>query len=188
MDLLQAIYQRRTARMFTSNPVSDEVLNKILEAGTWAPSHGNTQPWEFIIIGPENRRRLAEAYGNIMEAGPLKNPEIPEERKQLIRKFAQDFGGAQVLIAVASPPAVTDIEKYDYPLTLGAVIQNILLAAWEKEIAGVWLSFGFSPQVKSILGIENGGSIGGILAMGYSDNIPPEPPRIPVSDKIRRLP
>jgi nitroreductase len=188
MDLTQAIYDRRTVRRFISSPVSEEVLSKILEAGTWAPSHGNTQPWEFIVIGSETRKNLADSYRNMMEAGPLKNPALPEERKELIRKFAQDFGGAPVLLAVVTPPPATDLDRYDYPLTAGAVIQNILLAAWEKEIAGVWLSFGISPQVHSILGLENGATIGGILAIGYSDSIPPAQPRISVSDKIRTLP
>lgn len=188
MEVLQAIYDRRTVRMFNTNPVADEVVDKILEAGTWAPSHGNTQPWQFIVIGPETRRKLADAYGNYMEAGPLKNPAFPEERKAAIRKFAQDFGGAPVLLAVVCPPPSSDLDRYDFPLTAGSVIQNILLAAWEKEIAGVWLSFGSNPKVQSILETKDNELIGGILAMGYADNIPPAPPRIPVSDKTRRMP
>jgi nitroreductase len=188
MDLMKAIYDRRTVRMFNSKPVSDEDINKILEAGTWAPSHANTQPFEFIIIGSDTRKKLLAVYGSMMENGPLKNPAIPEERKELIRRFAKNFGDAPVLFAVACPAAKTDLDKYDYPLTAGAVIQNILLAAWDKEITGVWLSFGANPQVKSILKIEDEGTIGGIIAMGYSEKIPPAPPRTPVIDKTRTLP
>lgn len=188
MDVLKAIYERRTTRAFTSKPVTDAELNAILEAGTWAPSHGNTQPWEFVFIGPDTRSKLAVAYRDMMEAGPLKNPALQEERKAFLRKFAQNFGDAPVLLAVTCPPAGTEVEKYDYPLTAGAVIQNILLAAWEKGISGVWISFGYTPQARSILGIEDGGIVGGILAMGYSDSIPPAQPRIAVSEKTRRLP
>ncbi len=159
-----------------------------MEAGTWAPSHGNTQPWEYIVIGPETRVKLAAGYKDMLEAGPLKNPALPEERKELIRKFAQDFGGAKILLAVACPPAATELDKYDYPLTAGAVIQNILLAAWEKGVAGVWLSFGYNPKAQEILGVKGGGIIGGILAMGYYDNMPPAPPRIDIAEKTHKLP
>lgn len=187
MEVLEAIKGRRTARMFRNEEVSDDVLNEILEAGTWAPSHGNTQPWEFVIIGPETRKKALKAYSEILENGPLKNPAVPEERKQAMRSFAQNFGGAPVLLAVVCPSANTEMEKYDYPLAAAAAIQNMFLAAWDKKIAGVWLSFGYSQQAQTMLKINPGSTIAGILAMGYAENIPPAQPRIPVFDKLRCL-
>ena len=50
MDIFTAIKERRSCRNFMPDPVSDEVLEKILEAGTWAPSAANNQPWEFIVV------------------------------------------------------------------------------------------------------------------------------------------
>ena len=50
MDIFTAIKERRSCRNFMSDPVSDDVLEKILEAGTWAPSAANNQPWEFIVV------------------------------------------------------------------------------------------------------------------------------------------
>lgn len=188
MELLETIHNRRTVRAFRPDPISDEILNEILEAGTWAPSHGNNQPWEFIIIGPETRQKLQVAYEEMMEAGPLKSPAIPDERKELMRKFIKDFGGATVLLAVAYLPPTADIDRYDFPLASAAAIQNISLAAWEKEIGSVWLSFGATPQAKSILEIQPEGNIAGILAMGYPAMVPPALPRIPVTEKTRRLP
>lgn len=188
MEISEAIVNRRTVRAFRPDPISDEVLNNILEAGTWAPSHGNNQPWEFIIIGPETRQKLQKAYEEMMENGPLKNPELPEERKALMRKFIANFGGAPVLLAVACEPPAKDVDRYDFPLSSAAAIQNISLAAWEKEIGCVWLSFGATPQAKEILEIPAEGSIAGILAMGYPAMVPPAQPRIPVVEKTRRLP
>lgn len=188
MELLEAIYNRRTVRAFRPDPVSEEVLTKILEAGTWAPSHGNNQPWEFVVVGPETRQKLQATYQGMMEGGPLKNPNLPEEQKDRMRQFMQDFGGASTLLAVVLPAPAIEIDKYDFPLAGAAAIQNILLAAWEQEVAGVWLSFGANPQVKTILGVEEEGSISGILALGYPAFVPPAQPRIPVAEKIRRLP
>lgn len=188
MELLEAIFNRRTAYVFRPDPVPYQVLGEILKAGIWAPSHANTQPWEFIIIGSETRQQLGQGYRAIMEEGPLQDPNLPDEVKEEIRTFIQDFGGAPLLFAVACPPATTDLDRYDYPLAAAAALQNILLAAWEKQLAGVWLSLGMSPQVQSLLGIQPGGSIAGIVAMGYTDDTPPAQPRIPVSEKMRRLP
>jgi Nitroreductase len=187
MELKDAIYNRRTARKFKPIAVPDETLFEILEAGTRAPSHGNNQPWEFLLIGPETRKQLLESYRKAMEAGPLMNPSLPEERKQAIRNFAQNFGDAPVILAVTCIPALTDLDKYDFPMAAAAAIQNIFLAAWEKQIAGVWLSFGNTPGAQSILGIPEGGKIAGILVLGYPEMLPPAQPRINAKDKLRRL-
>lgn len=188
MEVKDAIYQRRTVRKFKALQVPEDLLFEILEAGTWAPSHNNTQPWEFTLIGPETRVKLLAIYGDIVENGPLKNPHLPEERKQMIRLFAKNFGDAPIIIVVTSPPAHTEMDHYEFPLSVAAAIQNIFLSAWDKGITGVWLSFGSSPNVKNFLNIPDGSVIAGILAMGYADIIPPAQPRISVSQKLIHLP
>ncbi len=50
MDIMQAIKERRSCRQFLQEPVPEELLEKILEAATWAPSPLNLQPWEFVVI------------------------------------------------------------------------------------------------------------------------------------------
>ncbi|MBK5099702.1 MAG: nitroreductase family protein, partial [Desulfobacteraceae bacterium] len=50
MDVFTAIKERRSCRDFLPEPVSDENIEKILEAAIWAPSPLNTQPWEFVIV------------------------------------------------------------------------------------------------------------------------------------------
>lgn len=188
MELKEAILNRRTARKFKSEPIPEETLVEILEAGIWAPSHGNNQPWEFVLIGPETRKQLLESYRKALEAGPLTNQSLPEERKQAIRYFAQNFGDAPVVLAVTCIPALTVLDKYDFPLATAAAIQNIFLTAWEKQIAGAWLSIGNTPGAQSLLDIPEGGMIAGILALGYPEFVPPAQPRISVTDKLRRIP
>lgn len=61
MDVIEAIYQRKSIRGFKSDPVSREVLEKILESACRAPSAMNTQPWEFIVLTGDvlNKLRVA---------------------------------------------------------------------------------------------------------------------------------
>ena len=62
MDVLDAVKGRRSIRAFKSQDVSTEIVEKLIDAARWAPSAGNIQPWEFIIVRkPEIKRRLAEA-------------------------------------------------------------------------------------------------------------------------------
>ena len=62
MDVLEAIKGRRSIRAFKNQNVSEIIIEKLVDAGRWAPSAGNIQPWEFIIVRkPETKRALAEA-------------------------------------------------------------------------------------------------------------------------------
>lgn len=65
MDVFKAIKNRRSVRTFTDEPVSDAELEKLIDAARWAPSAGNTQPWEFIIIrDPKTKSDISKAAGD----------------------------------------------------------------------------------------------------------------------------
>ena len=73
MDILEVIKTRRSIRKYTPDPISEEEINKILEAGRWAPSASNRQPWRFIVLrSSETKRKLAEtfAWGGCLSQAP----------------------------------------------------------------------------------------------------------------------
>jgi len=57
MDIFELIRSRRSIRKYTGEPVSDEVITKIIEAGTWAPSGLNNQPWKFGIVKDDDLKK-----------------------------------------------------------------------------------------------------------------------------------
>jgi nitroreductase len=62
LDIQEAINRRRSIRSFTGDDISEETLRQIIETGTLAPSAGNCQPWEFIIVRDKTtKQKLAEA-------------------------------------------------------------------------------------------------------------------------------
>lgn len=70
MDLQQAINERRAARAFTSDPISEVTLEAILRMGTQAPSGFNLQPWRFIVVrNPDNKAKLQECAFNQRQVG-----------------------------------------------------------------------------------------------------------------------
>ncbi len=74
MDVLEAIKTRRSIRRYKPDPVPEEALEKILEAGRWAPSASNEQPWEFITFtDPDVKRKVAKCFrfGSFLEEAPL---------------------------------------------------------------------------------------------------------------------
>ena len=62
MEVFHAIKRRRSIRSYTSDPVPDDVLDKVLDMARWAPSAGNCQPWKFIVVhDSEVKRSLCKA-------------------------------------------------------------------------------------------------------------------------------
>jgi nitroreductase len=61
MDILEAIKGRRSIRKYKKDPLYEEQVTQILEAGRWAPSRGNSQPWKFIVLkNTHGREDLAD--------------------------------------------------------------------------------------------------------------------------------
>ncbi|MFO7652388.1 MAG: nitroreductase [Candidatus Krumholzibacteriia bacterium] len=187
MDVLELIRSRRTVRRFKSDPIPQAVLGEILEAAMWAPSHGNTQPWEFIAVGPQGRARLlALMQAKIDEL--LQAPDLPEPRRQAMLALREDFGGAPALIAVVSRPPTEELEKLEHLTSTGAAVQNLCLAAWARDIGSVWLSVGSAPPSRPILQVPDGATVVALLALGYPDQVPPAPPREAATTRLRSVP
>jgi nitroreductase len=75
MDLTEAILSRKSIRAFKADPIPQKVLEEIVEAAIRAPSWGNTQPWEFFIVGGEKLQELKEALSNLALEEP--RPDLP---------------------------------------------------------------------------------------------------------------
>ena len=66
IGLFEAMYTQRAIRYLKPDPVPDELITRIIEAGTQAPSGGNRQPWKFIVIqDSELKRRIGELYRTV---------------------------------------------------------------------------------------------------------------------------
>src|SRR3989337_3498517 len=79
--LLKLFEKRRSIRKYKNEPVPDEYIDKIIEAGRWAPSGANKQPWEFIIIRTEELKKriieiLEEQFEHMRPMELTKEPEL----------------------------------------------------------------------------------------------------------------
>jgi nitroreductase len=179
MDVLQAIHQRRSIRSFTDEPVPDELVRQIIEAGTWAPSAGNMQAWEFVIVKDrEARRKVVDttsagstARGGVytqewMMAAPV-IVVVCYDVKRMNAKYGQK--GRQLLTVIDC---------------MGCV-QNMLLAATHFGL-GSCCVVGFNPQaLKEALLIPKEITPLLLVALGYPTHVPSPPYRLPVEDVVR---
>jgi nitroreductase len=76
MELLEGLTTRKSIRAFKNQPVSREVLIKILDAARWSPSWGNTQPWELVVVEGEKVKQLSADLVAAFQARTQANPDV----------------------------------------------------------------------------------------------------------------
>lgn len=165
MNIHEAILSRRTIKDFKPDPVPADLIDKALTAGTWAQNHKLTEPWRFIVLGPEAHRALAAIDGKLAT------------KPAIVAVTCHKTGDAFQ-------------QREDYAATCCA-IQNIQLAAWGDGIGMQW-STGRTAQVaetQALLGINpEEEEMVGLLYFGYLATVPKAQPRKPLAEVIRRLP
>ncbi|HIE34096.1 MAG TPA: nitroreductase family protein [Candidatus Altiarchaeales archaeon] len=149
MDILQLIKERRSVREFLDKKVSQDNIKRILEAGRWAPSGRNNQPWKFFIVTDKNlKKKLAEQthYGNIIRNSPVS-----------IVVF---------LDHLVSYDRTKDVQS------IGACIQNMLLEAHSLGLGTCWLGeiLKNKEKVNKIFNISEDKELMAVIVLGYPTN------------------
>ncbi|HPT71539.1 MAG TPA: nitroreductase family protein [Candidatus Cloacimonadota bacterium] len=151
MKCMDVILSRQSVRSFSDEPVPEEIIDQILEAGRWAPSTQNRQPWRFIVIKDrEIIRKLAVNSGFI----------------GLVNHFIRD--AAFVIVACAEPKEDMVLNGQPYYLVDTAIaLQQMVLAAWSFGIGSCWLGAFSETSVKAFLDIPDSIRVIAITPFGY---------------------
>jgi nitroreductase len=207
MDLFDAIQGRKSIRRFKPQPVPDEDINKILDAGRLAPSANNTQPWSFVVI--KDKALLAQMAGAVREMIDRMVP-FAENEKQAQRLAAYKgsyytfFEHAPVVIAVFMEGysagtdrllarmgySAGDIRRFR-PLpglqSVSAAIQNMLLAVHALGYGSCWMTGPLVAQesFEKLLGYDKDRFIAALLPIGIPDENPPARSRKPLEEMVR---
>nr|WP_285868110.1 nitroreductase family protein [Mesobacillus maritimus] len=169
VEVFEAIQTRRSNGLVTEQDVSNEVIEKVLRAGTWAPSHFRTEPWRFFVLMGEGRTRLGKVLAEIAEL-EMDDPKSDSNQKKLQKILDKPFR-APVIVAVAVEPNVPSdrvIIQEEYGAVYAA-IQNMLLAAHALGVAGYWRTGKptYHPLMKKLFGLSEKGEVLGFLYFGY---------------------
>jgi len=155
--VLDLIRTKRAVREFTSEPVPENIVQEILEAGRLAQSSKNDQPWHFLLI------RERETLRQLSECG----------------KYAGHLAGANFAVALVVQPG--------YDFDLGQAAAYMQLAAWERGVASCIASMWEPDKAKTILGIPSDKQFDTAISFGYPAKRPGKiKDRRPLEDVVRR--
>lgn len=130
MEVLDAIFSRRSIRNFLRKEIPNHITEKLLEAAMYAPSARNTQSWQFVVI---NNRKILDNLA-------------------VIHPYAGMLAEATEAIVVCGDKTTENNEAY-LAINCAASTQNILLAAHAMELGSVWL--GVYPKTERINAITS---------------------------------
>lgn len=168
MEVFDAIKLRTSIRSFTEANVSDDDIEKLIDAARRAPSAGNIQPWEFVVVRkPEMKRRLATAAldQNFVEEAPVV---IVVCADQIASSRGYGSRGANLY-------CIQDT---------AAAIENMLLAACALSLGTCWVGAFHEEEVRKALRVPQGIRPVAIVLIGYPSERPRPRSRRPLEKII----
>jgi nitroreductase len=176
MELDACISGRRSIRRYEDKAVPKGIIDKLLEAGVWAPSGMNAQPWRFVVIeNKENINKLSRKTKEILVNGqwPSNYKEVFKSEKDVI------FYGAPLLILMCIP------KKEDWRminlLDCGLASENMFLKAYQEGLGSCFIGFACSlnqdPELLAEIGIPKDHELIAPMIFGYPAEKPVSKPR-----------
>jgi F420 biosynthesis protein FbiB-like protein len=186
MNTRDAISARRSIRRFSDAPVDHEDLVAILEAARQAPSGKNRQPWRLVVVQDDQRDEMLARMAAGIEQARVRGDDRGSSPGTL-RVMAQAPVTIFVLKPGGMPPWITrSVEQAFNDVvdiqSIGAAIQNLLLAATDLGLGSLWICdvFYAYDELMSWLGEE--GQLIAAVSIGHPEESPSARPRKPLDE------
>ena len=174
------LYGRRTVRRFTADRVPAEVIERVIDAATRAPSAHNRQPWRFCLVeNGDMKEALAAAMGQRLRFDREQDGDDMASIEQDVRRSHQRITRAPVVIVVCM--TLEDMDRYpderraaaEWTMAVQSTAMsggNLLLAAQAEGLATCWICAPlFCPdQVREVLALPESWVPQGIILAGYA--------------------
>jgi nitroreductase len=162
-QLLKLIQTRRSVRKYSGQPVTDDLVDKILEAGRWAPSGMNNQPWRFVVVrDPEMKSKIGA-----------------------LTKYTRVVESASVLVPVFihKPSMYQPVKDYQ---SVGACLQNMLLMAHGLGLGAVWLGeiLKSADEVRRVLDLDDSLELMAVIVIGWPGEGKPKSSRASLAELL----
>jgi nitroreductase len=189
MNTLDAIAARRSIRKFKDAAVEEEKLQAILLAATQAPSGKNRQPWRFIVVKGGKRTEMAR----MMKEG-IANSKSRGDETGSSEWTVKVMEQAPVTVFIFNPQGLRPWEAHSTGQmfddvvdiqSIGASIQNMLLAAQDQGLGSLWICDVFYAYKELCDWLGAQGEMIAAVALGYPDEHPAARARKPVVDVTR---
>ena len=163
--LMGLLRGRRSIRRYRPDPVPEEMLEQLLEAGRWAPSASNRQPWHIIVVRDEEIRQ-----------------QMAEHAAAYVIRWAQ-VGEAPLLLVLCGDGRNPVYRQFLHE-DVGLAGAQMMLQAKALGLGSCWIGALDRKAIASILKLPEHLEIVGLLTVGFPAEDPPPPPRKPLAEIV----
>ncbi len=189
MDTLEAIDARRSIRAFRDQPLPEGSGERILRAGSRAPSGKNRQPWRFVGVEGEGRAEMARVIVEALDAREAGGDDTGSARNTLhvmetapLTVFVFNPYGIDPWLTRSTDQAFAELVDVQ---SVGAAIQNMLLAATASGIGSLWICDVLYAVTELKVWLGETGQLVAAVSFGIPDEAPPPRPRRPLTEIAR---
>jgi len=192
MNVKECIEKRFSCRKYADIPIPIEIINDILSVATLAPSPKNRQPWRFLVLQGESKKKIIDncfcALSKNSDAADYLMKQEVETENQTFKILKQAPVLILVFNAFSSELVLNNYNaSFDYlnMQAIGAAIQNMLLRATELGLGSLWVADILRAEKLILEQFPNQGRLAAGVALGVCDgNDINTPKRIPASKLI----
>jgi nitroreductase len=177
------IKNRRTVKpfMMNGNKILNEQIQQLFELADWAPTHGLTEPWRFVVYAEPSAfcREHAEMY--------KRNTDVDSFAQGVYDNLLhQGDKASHVIIAIMHRGNLPKIPAFEEMAASACAIQNLLLGATALNLASYWGTGGMilKPAMHTFLNLRDEDEVMGVLYLGYADEYPQGIRKVPLTEKI----
>jgi nitroreductase len=189
MNTIEAIAKRRSIRKYTDEPLADSELQAILQAAVQAPSGKNRQPWKLVVVQTDKRAEMVR----VMRAG-IAGTKARGDDTGSSEWTVSVMEHAQATVFVFNPEGIPPWKTHSIGQlfddvvdiqSIGAAIQNMLLAAEDLGIGSLWICDVFYAYEGLQEWLGEPGEMIAAVAFGHPAEYPPARPRKAISEIVR---
>ncbi|MCJ8209068.1 nitroreductase [Mucilaginibacter sp. RS28] len=178
------IKSRRTvkAAAMNGNKIPNGHVAALLELADWAPNHGSTEPWRFVVY--ENPADFCQQHAGLYkEHTPAEN----FNETSYNNFMTQGNKASHVLVAVMKRGDLPKIPVFEEIIAASCAVENLLLGATALNIVGFWSTGGMilKQPMKDFLQLGEEDHVLGVLYLGYADEKPEGRRKIPLEEKVK---
>lgn len=143
-------------------------IEQLLELANWAPTHGRTEPWRFVVYEKEAKKTFCADHANLYKTHTDPEKFTTAKYDKLV---SQGDALSHIIVVYMKRSVGNSIPALEEVAAVSAAIQNILLGATALDIAALWSTGGMThhPSMKTYLGLGEEDVVMGLLLMGYTD-------------------
>lgn len=181
------ITQRRSIKPanMSGRKIADNMVQHLLELADWAPTHGYTEPWYFMVYSGDKVKEFCTQHAELYKANTPVEKFMQANYDKLL---LQGDKASHVIVACmkrGDNPKIPEIEEVE---AVACAVQNLLLAATAYDLASFWSTGGmtYSPALHQYLELDEADKVLGLLYLGYPGEELPAGRRIkPLTEKVK---